>query len=160
MVWHPHADILASCSYDNRIKLYNEDGDDDWTCFCTLTSHDSTVWSMSFDKDGKRIASCGDDKTVKIWQEYLPDNQEGVTSAGPTWKCVCTIGGYHARCIYDVDWSHKSNLLATACGDDSIKVFGEVISAKADELNRVRNDQVQFLQRFKAISYCSGLRMR
>ena len=27
--------ILASCSYDDTIKLYKED-DDDWTCYATL----------------------------------------------------------------------------------------------------------------------------
>ena len=29
VVWHPSADVLASCSYDDTIKLYRED-DDDW----------------------------------------------------------------------------------------------------------------------------------
>ena len=28
--------ILASCSYDNSIKLYKEEADD-WTCFATLS---------------------------------------------------------------------------------------------------------------------------
>lgn len=145
MIWHPELEILASCSYDNRIKLYKEDGDDDWTCFGTLSSHDSTVWSMSFEKSGKRLASCGDDQTVKIWQEYLPDNQEGLSNSNKlgmkkdaTWKCVCTISGYHVRCVYDIDWNKNNGLLATAGGDDSIKIFGEVTALeKAEELNRV-----------------------
>jgi hypothetical protein len=29
VVWHPHNDVVASCSYDNKIKMYKED-DDDW----------------------------------------------------------------------------------------------------------------------------------
>ena len=29
VVWHPHKDLVASCSYDNKVKLYKED-DDDW----------------------------------------------------------------------------------------------------------------------------------
>lgn len=144
VIWHPELEILASCSYDNRIKLYKEDGDDDWTCFGTLSSHDSTVWSMSFEKSGKRLASCGDDQTVKIWQEYLPDNQEGLSNSNKlgmkkdaTWKCVCTISGYHVRCVYDVDWNKNNGLLVTAGGDDSIKIFGEVTALeKAEELNR------------------------
>ena len=28
-MWHPHNDVVASCSYDNKIKMYKED-DDDW----------------------------------------------------------------------------------------------------------------------------------
>ena len=100
---------------------------------------------MSFEKSGKRLASCGDDQTVKIWQEYLPDNQEGLTNSNKlgmkkdaTWKCVCTISGYHVRCVYDVDWNKNNGLLVTAGGDDSIKIFGEVTALeKAEELNRV-----------------------
>jgi len=144
VVWHPELDILASCSYDNRIKMYKEDGDDDWVCFATLSSHDSTVWSMSFDKTGKRLASCGDDKCVKVWQEYASDNEEGVKNSvqfgmkkDPVWKCVTTLSGFHTRCIYDIDWSRINNLIATACGDDSIRIFGETSSdGKADELNK------------------------
>ena len=125
--------------------MYKEDGDDDWVCFATLSSHDSTVWSMSFDKTGKRLASCGDDKCVKVWQEYASDNEEGVKNSvqfgmkkDPVWKCVTTLSGFHTRCIYDIDWSRINNLIATACGDDSIRIFGETSSdGKADELNKV-----------------------
>lgn len=108
--------------------MYKEDQlDSDWTCIGTLKSHDSTVWSLTFDKTGKRLATCSDDKTVKIWQEYDPDNQEGVivSDQESTWKCVCTLSGYHTRCIYDITWCHVTGLIATACGDDIVRVFRE-----------------------------------
>ena len=132
VVWHPREDILASCSYDNRIKLYKED-DDDWICFATLVSHDSTVWSLSFDKSGKRLVSCADDKNLKIWKEYLPGNTTGVpTDQSPTWKCICSIQGHHNRTIYDVDWCKNSDLIATAAGDNSIRIFSEVLGSDPD----------------------------
>ena len=71
VIWHPHLDVVASCSYDNRVKMYKED-DDDWICFATLSSHSSTVWSAAFDKTGDRIATVGDDRTMKIWQQATP----------------------------------------------------------------------------------------
>ena len=58
------------------MRLFHEE-DDDWCSFATLEGHESTVWSVCFNADGTRIASCSDDKTVKIWQEYLPGNQQG-----------------------------------------------------------------------------------
>lgn len=128
VIWHPHLDILASSSYDNNIKLFKEDPvDNDWICFATLSSHESTVWSIAFDKTGSRLASCSDDKTVKIWKEYLPGNVEGVVTSGndPAWKCVCTLSGYHSRTIYDIAWCHLTDLIATACADDSIRIFKE-----------------------------------
>ncbi|CAH3195425.1 unnamed protein product [Porites evermanni] len=84
--WPPQADvtILASCSYDDTIKLYKED-DDDWSCFDTLEGHESTVWAISFDKTGDRM---------------------GVPTHGsdPKWKTVCVLSGYHDRTVYDVHW--------------------------------------------------------
>ncbi|XP_038064940.1 probable cytosolic iron-sulfur protein assembly protein CIAO1 homolog [Patiria miniata] len=122
--WHPHKEVLASCSYDNTIKIFQEE-DDDWCCVCTLTGHEATVWGISFDKTGTRLASCSDDNTVKIWQDCNPDGQDGGSSRKTSWKCICTLSGYHTRTIYDIDWCKHSGLLATCSGDDTIHVFQE-----------------------------------
>ncbi|XP_070540185.1 probable cytosolic iron-sulfur protein assembly protein CIAO1 homolog [Ptychodera flava] len=126
VLWHPSKEILASASYDNTVKLFHEE-DDDWNCFTTLDGHQSTVWGITFDKTGERLASCGDDRTMKIWQEYPPGNPEGIPTTGSSsaWKCVCTIQGYHTRCIYDVAWCSLTGCIATASGDDTIRIFKE-----------------------------------
>ena len=111
--------------------IHFQEEDDDWICFATLNSHESTVWSLAFDSTGTRIASVSEDLTLKVWREFKVGNREGI-SAGvddPTWKCVATLGGYHKRCPYDVDWCHKSGLIATACGDNGIRLF----KMKADD---------------------------
>lgn len=133
VVWHPEKEVLASASYDNTIKLYSEDIDD-WICSNTLTSHESTVWSISFDKTGQRLASCSDDRTVKIWQEFPNDNPEGIKTVNghSTWKCVCTLSGYHSRTIYDICWCKLTGAIATACGDDAIRIFRESMENSSD----------------------------
>ncbi|NWI24371.1 CIAO1 protein, partial [Sula dactylatra] len=130
VVWHPNQELLASASYDDTVKLYHEE-EDDWVCCATLEGHESTVWSVAFDRSGERLASCSDDKTVRIWRRYKPGNEEGVACSGtdPTWKCVCNLSGYHTRTIYDVAWCHLTGALATACGDDAIRVFEESASS-------------------------------
>ncbi|NWT48336.1 CIAO1 protein, partial [Chroicocephalus maculipennis] len=130
VVWHPNQELLASASYDDTVKLYQEE-EDDWVCCATLEGHESTVWSVAFDRGGERLASCSDDKTVRIWRQYKPGNEEGVACSGtdPTWKCVCNLSGYHTRTIYDVAWCHLTGALATACGDDAIRVFEESASS-------------------------------
>ncbi|CAH3178063.1 unnamed protein product [Porites lobata] len=126
--WPPQADvtILASCSYDDTIKLYKED-DDDWSCFDTLEGHESTVWAISFDKTGDRMVSCSDDKTLRIWQCYEPGNEEGICvpthGSDPKWKTVCVLSGYHDRTVYDVHWSFVIDAIATSSGDDCIRIF-------------------------------------
>lgn len=56
---------------------------------------------------------------------YLPGNQEGIaTSEGvPVWKCVSTIAGVHTRSVYDVAWCHLTDRIATAAGDDTVRIF-------------------------------------
>lgn len=119
VVWHPTEDILASCSYDDTINLYANDVDDgDWTTTSTLTGHESTIWAIDFDSTGNRIVSCSDDRTVKIWENKKDNGTD-------KWECVLTSGGEHTRPIYDVSWNEKSGLIATACGDDYIRIFQE-----------------------------------
>lgn len=78
----PPPQLLASASYDDTVKLYREE-EDDWVCCATLEGHESTVWSLAFDRSGERLASCSDDKTVRIWQQYKPGNEEGERSSAP-----------------------------------------------------------------------------
>lgn len=136
VVWHPNSDILASASYDNLIKLYKEDQSEcDWICTATLNSHTSTVWGLAFDVSGNRLASCSDDRTIKIWQSYPVGNEEGIPTPDnvTVWKCVCTLSGQHSRSIYDISWCKLSGLLVTSCGDDIIRVFKESSDSKKNE---------------------------
>lgn len=130
VLWHPNKDILASCSYDDTIKFFKEDCDD-WNVLCTLSSHTSTVWAIDFNNAGNMLASCSDDQAIKLWREYLPGNDEGIMipEGDSTWKCVCTLSGYHERPIYDISWCHLTDLLVTACGDNCIRVFKEELNS-------------------------------
>ncbi|NXH46526.1 CIAO1 protein, partial [Dicaeum eximium] len=121
VVWHPSQELLASASYDDTVRLYRED-DDDWVCCATLEGHTSTVWAVAWERSGQRLVSCSDDRTLRVWQRA-----EGHGSGSePSWQCVCTLSGYHGRSIYDVAWCHLTGAVATACGDDAVRVFEEV----------------------------------
>lgn len=130
VVWHPTQELLASASYDNTVCVYKEE-DDDWECKATLNGHTSTVWSLTFDPNGQRLASCSDDRTVKIWKECQPE--DGSSSTDMSWKCVCTLSGFHGRAVYDIAWCRLTGSLATACGDDGVRVFKEDDGADPDQ---------------------------
>ncbi|KAK9971057.1 hypothetical protein ABG768_026952 [Culter alburnus] len=128
VVWHPTQELLASASYDNKVCVYKEE-DDDWECRATLEGHESTVWSLTFDPEGRRLASCSDDRTVKIWKE----STSGDGSSDESWKCICTLSGFHGRTVYDVAWCRLTGALATACGDDGVRVFKEDPTADPEQ---------------------------
>mmetsp|Transcript_58899 Transcript_58899/g.129002 ORF Transcript_58899/g.129002 Transcript_58899/m.129002 type:complete len:422 (+) Transcript_58899:16-1281(+) len=40
-----------------------------------------------------------------------------------SWSCVTVLRDFHPRPVYSADWSPRSDVLASACGDDRIRVF-------------------------------------
>ncbi len=104
--------------------MFKEDGDE-WVCSDTLSSHESTAWSLCFDSTGDRLASSSEDRTVKIWEK----GKEG------KWRCACTLSGYHERAVYHLDWCHQTGLLATAGGDNAICIFREESRSPGGETN-------------------------
>jgi WD40 repeat protein len=134
VAWHPKLEILASASYDDTIKIWKED-EDDWYCADTLEGHTSTVWSLDFDAEGDQIVSASDDQTLRIWKCYKPNNAQGIPTHNgePTWKTICTLTGFHDRCIYSVSWSKVNGFIASVSGDNSIRIFEKDTEASSDE---------------------------
>ncbi|CDR96340.1 WD domain, G-beta repeat containing protein, putative [Babesia bigemina] len=65
--WSTNALLLASSSYDETVRLWGLIRQD-WVCIQTLSMFTSTVWSVSFDVDGSRLAAGAADGTVFVFQ--------------------------------------------------------------------------------------------
>ena len=123
--------------------------------------HDSTVWEVAFEAGGRRMVSCSDDATLKVWLCRKEEGRRAAAAAAdvatasrpfpplhstlPTqprlcacplcrgagqlqWRLLSTLVGLHERTVFSVDWS-KEGLIASACADNSIRVFGEAAAA-------------------------------
>ena len=119
--WHPYLPILVSASYDNTLKVWMEEEEagggsgEDWYCAQTLEGHASTVWALDFDRDGQRMVSVGDDRSMILWQWNAHTKRYGHAK---TWS------HHHQRPIYSVAWSPSPTLdcIATAGGDNTIRL--------------------------------------
>ena len=60
----PNGKILASGSYDQKIKLWDTANGKELN---TLSGHNGAVFGLAFRPDGKILASASADRTVKLW---------------------------------------------------------------------------------------------
>eukprot|EP01105_Mastigella_eilhardi_P010626 TRINITY_DN2476_c0_g1_i3.p1 TRINITY_DN2476_c0_g1~~TRINITY_DN2476_c0_g1_i3.p1 ORF type:complete len:303 (-),score=73.94 TRINITY_DN2476_c0_g1_i3:150-1058(-) len=78
------------------------------------TTHEDTIHDVQFDYNGKRIATCSSDRTIKIFDAALPESKpvELKGHDGPVWS---------------VAWAHPKygNLLASCSYDKRVIVWRE-----------------------------------
>lgn len=78
----------------------------------SLEGHtEDRVWHLSWSYDGTHIASCGEDKVVRIWTAEAHKWEEA--------KCICTLEeGTQTRTLRSCEWSPNNKKIAVAsfCG--------------------------------------------
>lgn len=74
VVPHPRkaGTFVVSSGFDKAVNIFSAD---DWALCKSLTGHDGTVLAADVSESGKWIASCGRDRTVKLWGR---DDGEGI----------------------------------------------------------------------------------
>ena len=64
--------FFVSAGFDKKVNVFSAD---DWALCKSLTGHDGTVLAADVTADSRWIASCGRDRTVKLWAR---DDMEGI----------------------------------------------------------------------------------
>lgn len=82
----------------------------------TLTTHEGRVWHASWSPDGQKIASCGEDKVICLWEF-------DVTKSDKNWECIATLEEGQTRTIRSCEWSPDGNMIASASFDGSVVIW-------------------------------------
>lgn len=148
------ADVLASASYDDTVRIWREDGEGEWVCVAVLTGHGGTVWGVTWEsrerEDGAfpRLITFSADATIRLWKLKIDEDEDEGTSAGGAlggipntmrrslredWVCEAILPKVHTRDIYAVAWSSKTGLVASTGSDGIVAVYKEDESVPLDQ---------------------------
>lgn len=121
VVFSPDGQQLVTCGGDWRKKepgdltFWQRDGSS-WSEVRRLTEHSQAVRAVSFNRDGTRLASAGEEGTVIIWH---PDSQVPVARLR------------NAAGVREIAFSPRDDRLAVGARDDTINVWdidrGEIV---------------------------------
>lgn len=110
----PDGKLLASGSYDQKIKLWDTASGAEMR---TLNGHNGAVFGLAFRGDGKILASGSADRTVKLWEVASGERRDTLSQP--------------LKEIYAVAFSPDGKRLAAAGVDNRIRVWE--VSEKATE---------------------------
>ena len=146
VAFHPTENILASCSADGSVKLWNTDTG--WE-LSTLRGHRDAVSSLAFKPDDPNILVTGSrDKTIKLWDlstSTCLSTIKGHTRDNEACKChprewsdpfpvsECPVKG-HFDAVVSVSWNNDGTRLASGGLDKSVRIWD---TARGEQLNEV-----------------------
>ena len=107
--------------------------------------HSDTVYGVAFSPDGKKLASCGADKFIKVFEV-------------PSGKFLKSFEG-HTHHVLDVGWKSDGKLLASAGADSTIKIWDYEKGEQVRTINNAHTKQVTrlvFVGKTSTFLTCSG----
>ncbi|NER38429.1 MAG: TIR domain-containing protein [Oscillatoria sp. SIO1A7] len=119
----PDGKTIASGGLDNRVILWNSDGERK-----TTIEHRGSVNDVAFSPDGQSLASASADNTVKLWN--------------PDGTLLATMEG-HEGDVRAVAFDPEGKLIASASADNTVKLWNPdgsniaTLEGHSDEVNAV-----------------------
>lgn len=102
-------DYLASGSRDRTVRLWSIGGGDS-NCLMTFRSHDNWVRCVLIHPSGNHILSCGDDRTIRVYD--IKSN-----------RCLRTIEDAHPHFVSSMAIHHSLPILVSGGVDHTVKCW-------------------------------------
>jgi WD40 repeat protein len=123
IAWSPDG-ILASGGVDQNITLWDAESGQ---CLQVLPGHSSWIWAIAWSHNGKLLASCSHDQSVRLWQH-----------SSFTYQRFKTFQGY-SNAVFAVDWSPDGHTLASSSADQQARLWNPTTGLCLKTLQGHRN---------------------
>jgi len=111
---------LATCSSDQKIKVWDQNDDGEWVLTTEWKAHCGSVWKLAWahPEFGQIIASCSFDRTVIIWEET--EDEKG----NKKWTSRSTLVDSRDS-VSDIKFAPRHNglKLATCSSDGVVRIY-------------------------------------
>lgn len=117
LAFSPDGRWLVSASWDGTNYLWNLAREKNASSnrgetsprFVALSAHNGEAWSAVFSPDGRTLATCGDDQTIRLW--HLESLRQAATLRG------------HTQPVTVLAFALDGNLLASGSGDGTVRIW-------------------------------------
>jgi len=92
VAWSTGGNLLATCSRDKSVWIWEEVGEDDYETIAVLQEHEGDVKCVAWHPEEELLASASYDDEVRLWREDVDD-----------WGCCGVLRG-HGGTVWGVGW--------------------------------------------------------
>ncbi|GAA5836618.1 hypothetical protein JCM11251_002679 [Rhodosporidiobolus azoricus] len=116
VAWSADGRLLASCSRDKSVWVWEAVGPADFECLAVLMEHTQDVKCVTWHPTDELLASASYDDTIKLYAADPFDDE---------WQCVHTLEG-HGATVWSLSFSPCGRYLASAGDDLVIKLWERI----------------------------------